>query len=217
MTAIPPDALLLLAPGCVHCPVVLEGLGQLLKSGELGRLEAVNIAVHPEVATSLAVRGVPWVRIGLFELEGAHTPAELKSWAQHALRDTGFDEYYSQLLSTQRPGKVISLLRQKPDSLSQLLDLLTQSQTPMAVKIGIGVVLEELQGESLLIIALEPLQQLTRAPDAGLRADAAHYLGLTHARQALPVLQGLLHDDHPDVREIAAESIQLIEISQTQT
>ncbi len=44
----PPDALLLIAPGCGHCPAVLEGLTLLLKSGKLGRLEVVNILAHPE-------------------------------------------------------------------------------------------------------------------------------------------------------------------------
>ena len=39
-----PDALLLLAPGCPHCPAVLEGLSGLLKEGVIGRLEAVNVA-----------------------------------------------------------------------------------------------------------------------------------------------------------------------------
>ena len=47
-----PDALLLLAPGCPHCPAVLEGLGALVKDGALGTLEVVNIAVHPERAAA---------------------------------------------------------------------------------------------------------------------------------------------------------------------
>ena len=70
-----PDALLLLAPGCPHCPAVLEGLSGLLKEGVIGRLEAVNAAIHPERAAELGVRTVPWARIGPFELEGEQTPA----------------------------------------------------------------------------------------------------------------------------------------------
>ena len=47
-----PDAELLIAPGCVHCPVVLDGLSALVKAGAIGRLEVVNIAQHPEIAAA---------------------------------------------------------------------------------------------------------------------------------------------------------------------
>ena len=80
----PPDALLLMAPGCAHCPVVLEGLGRLLKEGRLGRLEVVNVAVHPEAAVAAGTRSVPWTRIGPFELDGLYGPAELAEWAAYA-------------------------------------------------------------------------------------------------------------------------------------
>ena len=69
-SAAPADALLLIATGCNHCPAVLEGLSRLLKQGRIGRLDVVNLAVHPETGQALGVRSVPWTRIGPFELEG---------------------------------------------------------------------------------------------------------------------------------------------------
>ena len=44
----PPAALLLLSPSCPHCAAVLEGLAALVKEGVVGRLQVVNVAVHPE-------------------------------------------------------------------------------------------------------------------------------------------------------------------------
>lgn len=85
----PKDALLLIAPGCAHCPVVLEGLSLLVKQGNIGRLEVVNIVSHPEIASELGVRSVPWFRIGNFELEGSHTPEELRIWAERASQTDG--------------------------------------------------------------------------------------------------------------------------------
>jgi hypothetical protein len=55
-STVPPDALLLMAPGCAHCPVVLESLGRLLKDGRLGRLEVINVAAHPEAAVAAGTR-----------------------------------------------------------------------------------------------------------------------------------------------------------------
>ena len=61
---------MLLGTHCPYCPTVLKELGELVKSGVIGKLVVVNIEQHPEVARELGVRSVPWVRIGPFELEG---------------------------------------------------------------------------------------------------------------------------------------------------
>ena len=206
----PPDALLLLATGCAHCPVVLEGLSQLLKQGRIGRLEAVNIIEHPEAAQALGTRSVPWTRIGSFELEGALSPAQLARWVELADSDRGFTAYYSHLLETRRAHKVSQLVEQHPETLTQLIALAADDETPMAARIGVGVVLEELAGSSLLAKGMQALMTLSESEQANIRADAAHYLGLTHHPDAATRLRQLLDDDHPDVREIAAESLQML-------
>ena len=210
MANTPPDALLLIAPGCTHCPVVLEGLSKLLKQGKLGRLEVVNVLAHPEISQRIGTRSVPWCRIGAFELEGAQTPSELTKWTEHATAGTGVGEYYSHLLETQRPHRVAELIARQPASFDGLLNLLEDSETPMTVRIGIGVVLEDLHNNPLLLHALPVLIRLADSTAANVRADAAHYLGLTQAPEATAILQKLLQDENPDVREIAAESIALL-------
>lgn len=204
----PPDAYLLLAPGCAHCPTVLEGLSQLLKAGKLSRLEAVNIVAQPDAAEQASVRSVPWCRIGPFELDGAQSPAELTKWTQHATLGSGLDLYYSHLLETQRPHKVTSAIQHNPASLIELLGLLEDTQTPMSVRIGIGVVLEDLQGNPILLHGLPSLMRLAQSNEANIRADIAHYLGLIHSDEAVALLGKLLQDEHPDVREIAADSLE---------
>jgi hypothetical protein len=208
MPRIPPDALLLLATGCAHCPGVLEGLSQLLKQGRLGRLEAVNIVEHPEAAQAVGTRSVPWTRIGAFELEGALTPAELARWVELAGSEDGYADYYSHLLETRRPHKVRQLLERHPETLSQLIALLADDNTPMAVRIGVGVVMEELEGDPLLVSGLEYLTALAGSQQANVRADAAHFLGLTRHQDAAEPLKQLVTDAHPDVREIAEEALQ---------
>jgi len=51
-----PDAELMIATGCTHCPVVLAGLGELIKAGQIGRLDVINIAQHPKLAEELRRR-----------------------------------------------------------------------------------------------------------------------------------------------------------------
>ncbi len=206
-----PDALLLIAPGCAHCPSVLQELSALVKEGKLGRLEVVNIVEHPEVAQQVGTRSVPWTRIGPFELEGNQSQGELERWTGHAANDTGVADYFSHLLETQRPHRVTEMVHAEPQQLDSLLALLESEELPMAARIGIGVVMEELQGEPILLHALPTLLRLSESQHANLRADAAHYLGLCGTNAARPRLQELLDDEHPDVREIAADSLQEID------
>ncbi len=176
----------------------------------MGRLEIVNIVAHPDAAAQAHTRSVPWCRIGPFELDGVQTPDELAQWTQHATEGTGLDLYYSHLLETQRPHNVSSAIAQNPASLVDLLSLLEDNTTPMSVRIGIGVVLEELQGNPVLLHALPTLQRLALSSEANTRADTAHYLGLINSKEAFAALNKLLQDEHPDVREIAAESIETL-------
>ena len=207
------DATLLMAPGCAHCPVVLEGLTRLIKAGRLGRLTIVNVQEHPEAAREAGVRSVPWARIGPFELEGEQSPAELERWAEHAASGTGVTEYYSHLLESQRPQQVVRMVLRRPETLSDLILLLSSLETPLLVRIGVGAVLEELAERGALKPASAELAALTRAEEPQIRADAAHYLSLTGDPAAIASLRPLLQDPDPEVREITAESLAILEAS----
>jgi hypothetical protein len=190
--------------------MVLESLTQQLKQGNIARLDAVNIVNSPEVAQQLGVRSVPWTRIGRFELDGALSPKEVGEWIERATEGSGVDDYFSESLAAQRSDKVIGWLEESPEDLKTLLELQLKASTPMAARIGIGVVMEQLEGDPKLSHALPTLIEMSHSPQANIRADVAHYLGLTHHPDAKSTLKEMLNDSHPDVREIAAESLELL-------
>lgn len=203
-----PDALLLIAPGCPHCPALLQGLGDLVKEGVIGRLEAVNILVRPERAAELGVRTVPWLRIGPFELDGARTPGELRRWAEQAGSLDGMADYFFEMLKSGRRAKVEEMARQEPDRLQALVRLLQRTDSSMAVRLGIGAVLEELQGSGIAKVIIPQLGALARSGDALTRADACHFLALIGSPDAAPYLRACLDDEDKEVREIAAEALE---------
>ena len=207
-----PTALVLIAPGCPHCPRVLQALTELLKRGQIGRLEAVNVAEHPEVAAELGTRSVPWCRIGRFELEGLHSEHELADWAEHARQGTGMPDYLGTLLERQRLDRVIGLVRAEPETLFHLVSLIADSDTPMGIRIGVGAVFEDLAADRLLTPIVPQLGALTALPEAQIRADACHYLGLSATVEAELFIRRLLDDPDPEVREIAAESLPLLSV-----
>ena len=209
----PPDALMLLGTHCPHCPIVLQGLSELVKSGGLGALNVVNIEQHPEIAVELGVRSVPWVRIGSFALEGLRTPAEYRAWVLRAGTQEGMAAYQGELLSAGKVHSVVTLLQKDSSHFAALLLLLADTETELNVRIGIGAVMEELQAGELLRSMVMPLGELTKHADPRVRSDACHYLGLSGSHQALPIVQSLLGDPSEEVREIAQDTLILLKES----
>ncbi len=209
-----PDAELLIAPGCAHCAAVLAAVTDLVKRGDLGRLNVVHLGAHPEAAAAAGARSVPWMRIGPFEFTGAHTQSELAGWAQRAGTPEGLRAYLLEQLQSGQLDSAITACRREPAFLPRLLSLSADLDTPLAARIGVGAVLEDLSPDGLLrglVDAIDAL--LTCSPHAQVRADAAHFLSLTGSPGARAVLQRLSNDENAEVREIAHESMTVLDES----
>lgn len=206
----PPHALLLITTDCHHCPPVLDALSRLVKEGAIGHLEIINITLHPEKAIALRVRSAPWTRIGRFELTGRYSEQELRNWANLAATNSGLSEYFTHLLENRQLSKIVDMIKRYSESLDDLMRLLEDLDTPMAIRIGVGAAIEELQEQDLLTPAIPKLVELTMSDQPQIRADACHYLGLTGNADALPAVKSLLMDEDNEVREIAAETFTIL-------
>jgi hypothetical protein len=207
MSARVPDALLLITTGCPHCPAVLAGLSELVKCGAIGKLEVVNLNARPQVAQALNVRTAPWLRLGEFELEGLHSPAELQHWAGRAADPAGMGDYLTALLQGGQLAKTVGYLKRHPQHLAALAQLLGSGDLDLTVRIGICAVFEALEGDANLRAALDTLAALTRHADAAIRADTCHLLALTRDPRAAALIESLLGDAVAPVREAAAEAL----------
>lgn len=202
-----PDALLFIAPGCPHCPTVLGGMAELVKQGLVGRLEVVNIAVHPQQAEQAGVRSVPWLRLGEFEFEGLYSPAELRDWAQRAIRPTGLAEYFAEQLKHGRLAKVIAMVASRPQRLAALLQLAADPDTELTVRIGVSAVAESMAGSADLAAQLPALRALADSADPRVRADACHFLALTGSPDAVAPLEALTGDGERSVSDVAQDAL----------
>lgn len=203
-----PDAFMLLGTHCPFCAAVVAQLGDMVKRGVIGRLEIVNLESRPDIARELGVRSVPWVRIGLFELAGNRSAAELESWARKAGSMAGTADYFAERIGQGRADAVAAHLRRQPADFAALAHLLADAQLKINVRVGLGAVIEELAGSALLHTQVNALGDLTSHKDTRIRADAAHYLALTEAPAAIPWLRACLDDEDADVREIAREGLE---------
>ena len=205
---VPPDALLLLSTQCPHCPTVLQGLGELVKKGLIGRLEVVNIVARPDIAEQQGVRTVPWMSLGDFELEGLHAPGELRQWAERAGSEAGLAEYYTDLFKHGQLSKALAAIRKYPGHISALLALAQDPDTELTVRIGVSAVMEDAAGSALLQNQLPALKDLGQHSDPRVRSDACHFLALTRSEAALAPLETLTRDPAPAVQEVAKDSLE---------
>lgn len=202
-----PDAMLLVVASCPHCPAVLASLAAMAKDGALGRLEVVNVAVHPEVAEALGARSLPWVRIGPFELTGARGRAELEEWARRAGSEAGMADYFHALLKDGELAKVRAMIEAQPALLGELLPIVANPEASINVRIGASAIFEGQAGGAALRALLPSLIELSAHADHRVRADACFYLGLSGAAEARPALAACANDADAAVREIAVEAL----------
>lgn len=207
----PVEAELLISSGCAHCAGVTDALARLVKEGRLARLEVINLDRVPELAAERGVRALPWTRIGPFELTGGHSYRELAQWAEQAAAGEGWADYLLLLLESRRLPEVLRMITAEPQRLAALLDQMGQEHLGMGARIAISAVVEELAGSETLRARLPQLMQLTLSDQPQTRADACHFLGLCGDRGALPTVRRLLDDEDAEVREIAFETLAVLD------
>ena len=180
----------------------------MVKAGTLGTLEIVNIEQRGDIARELDVRSVPWVRIGSFELEGLRSEKELRAWALKASTNKGMTDWLEELLSSGNLEKPLERVRSDPAMMDALLELFTDTETGLNIRIGISAVMEHLQETETLSTIVDRLGELTRHEDARIRGDACHYLALSGDPAAAAYIKPLLKDEDKNVREVARESLE---------
>lgn len=205
-----PHALLFTAPGCPHCPGVKAALEKLNAEGVIDGLELHDVSREPEQAAALGVRSVPWLKLGEFILHGAQTPQQLREWAERAANPAGMRGYLAHLLEGGELAEAERQVSAQPLLLAELLPLLEDTQSPIQVRLGVSAILEEFEGTQPLRDLLPRLIALSRHPDHRLRSDACYLLGLSHDEAARETLLRCAEDEHPEVRDIAAEALSML-------
>ena len=205
-----PSALLLIATGCQHCPLVLQALSELVKAGTLAELEVVNIQQKPERAKALNVRSVPWVKIGDFELLGLRSKEELQQWTERVGDPAMMGQYFEELMTSGEMQKVLQIVEDNPVYFSALLELMAGEKTSLSARIGVGALMEDFAGSDILKNNIDALGEYTKHKEARVRNDAVHYLGLSEDPAAEKYIRPLLDDADAEVREVAEEALDAV-------
>lgn len=201
------EALLMITPGCPHCPQMLQAMTDFIKEGLLARLEVVNVEQEPERAAELGVRSAPWLRLGQFILQGNYSKNELRHWVEQASRAEGVMDYLQHLLLEGQLQQAERLLQEQPQLLGDILPWLADVERPLPLRVGVMALFEGFTGRGELQALLDEISRYSRHANAQVRADMCHLLGLTHHPDAMAPLGHCLEDEDGEVREIAAEAL----------
>lgn len=199
---------MLLSSGCAHCPTVLNVLTELLKSGAISHLTAINISQQPEIAQQYNVRSVPWIKIGEIELTGLQSKTDILNAIAQSTSPSGLIDYYDDMLNNGLLQDSIDHIQRNPKNLALLLDMLQQSDIKISVQLGIGAIMEEFAQTAPLNELVPLLSELTRHSLARVRNDACFYLSLTGNSSVRDIITVLLNDPSDEVRETAQDCLE---------
>lgn len=202
------QVLMFVGTHCQHCAPVLTSLSELVKEGVIDSLEVVNVEKRPEVAAQKGVQSVPWLQIGWFELEGVRSKTELKRWVENTSTAEGISEYYAEILSQGRVKQCLAFLRRYPETMQSVLQLMSDPNEKINVRLGVGVIMEESAASSDFEEHIPQLVEFLKHEDSRVRQDTCHYLSLTRRPELLKTIEPLLEDLNEDVREEAREAIE---------
>ncbi|MDT8281771.1 MAG: thioredoxin family protein [Gammaproteobacteria bacterium] len=201
------SVLMLMGPGCSYCGPMMQALTELMKAGKIAELRILDIQEHSELATELGVRSVPWLQIGPFELSGSRTKKEISLWLQRASGHQGLTEYIDEVLAEGNIAYAKKLIQHYPAALESVIDLMADADAKINVRLGVGVIIEELAATDQFKAVLPKLINYLSGDDARVRGDACHYLSLTNDVSVIPFIEKLLSDESAEVREIAQDSL----------
>lgn len=208
-----PTVLMLMATRCTYCGPMMQILTELMKAGQIAELRIVNIENAPELAAELGVRSVPWLQVGPFELAGSRTKQELALWLQRASSFDGVTDYLEEVLAEGNIAYAKKLIERHPQALENVIDLMTDPEAKINVRLGIGVIIEEMAESEPFKAVIPRLIDYLSNDDARIRGDACHYLSLTRDRAYILYIEKLLADESEEVREIAQDSLdELVEV-----
>ena len=198
---------MLMGTQCAYCLPMMQLLSELMKAGHISELRIVNIEKNSDLAIQLGVRSVPWLQIGPFELQGSRSKQELLLWLQRASSSEGLTEYLEEILSEGNIKLANKLIQHHPQALENVIELMADPEAKINVRLGVGVIIEEMAESTSFKSVIPELLELLSSPDSRLRGDACHYLSLTKDTTYITAIEELLADENDEVREIAQESL----------
>jgi CBS domain-containing protein len=187
---------------------VVAACGRVAATRPQVQLEVVDVQYFSDLAG--AVKSVPTVIVdGTRSLVGALSERDLLDALAERSRSGYETKTLASMIETGRFADAVPLLA-SPSGQAALAAMLARST--MQQRIGLTLAVEEALGASgrCLDGAVPLVLPLLEAPDANLRGDVADLLGKIGAPAARTALEVLSADPNPDVREIAADALEML-------
>lgn len=198
----------LVAPTCPNCPAVVALCTRLAAARPQLQLDVIDAMYFQDLAGS--VTSVPAVIVEQTRtFVGQVDPEQLLDAVRRSGDASYLPEVMGSMIEAGRMTEAMPLARGE-DGAAALATILRQGG--LKERMGVMLLCEELLelDRHALDGAVPTLLPLVESEDPTLRGDTADLLGRIGSPSAAAALGRLLQDDHPDVREIAAEALEML-------
>ena len=162
---------------CQLCPQMEKIFKNMYESGAVNSLEVMDVAQHPEIAKQYNIRSVPFYLINDVAFSGLKSATDIRQLL--GMDETKkFEQQISQLLTEGDLGSTQELVSSNEGARKAMIQLLTNEDTELLIRIGLTAVFESLAGTGIFIEFEDQIIEMAENPDERIAIDAMYYLSL---------------------------------------
>lgn len=191
-------------PGCAVCPQMKRLFSELENEGKVANLEIKDVMQHPEEASELNIRSVPFYLINGV----AHSGLKSRKEVLKLLQSDCLENWQAKLRQQFQQGELDQAsdeLISHEDARQAAMRLLQDPKTDLVVRIGITAAIESTTDNPVWNELLPDLIKLAQHADARVAEDGLYYLSLLKSPQAHQELLRLSTDESYALSEIVQE------------
>ncbi len=198
---------LFVMPGCSVCPHMERLFADMHKKGAIEGLQILDVTQHPELADKHNIRSVPFYLINGVAFSGLKSKQEIDRLIQQGVQQN-WGELLKQELREGQLEAAEKIVLGNPPARDAMLQLLSETETELVVRIGLTAIIESLASGSLLAPYEAEFIKLAAHKDERIAVDALYYLSLLDSPAALEVLTDIAKSARPGLTEHARELLE---------
>ncbi len=202
-----PEILMLSSASCTNCKSLKMILKKLKPANLYSNIVEKNVESNSQLVSQYNIKSVPWIKINDMEFFGLLTEAELKFWLKQANHSNPMLVYFTELLKKGSLIQAIQIVKRNTTHLETLIELISNVDTKMQVRIGITAIFEEFDKHKVLTSCITPLSQKINHESELVRADIAYLISLIQNNDATLLLQKMKKDTSTQVLEIVNDAL----------
>lgn len=191
---------------CQLCPQMEKIFKNMYESGAVNSLEVMDVAQHPELAKQYNIRSVPFYLINDVAFSGLKSATDIRQLL--GMDETKkIEQQISQLLTEGDLGSTQELVSSNEGARKAMIQLLTNEDTELLIRIGLTAVFESLAPSGIFIEFEDQIKQMSEDTNERIAIDAMYYLSLMATEGSLKHLSEIAQSNASTILRDQAQEL----------